>query len=112
MFTKLSFLVLFLRLFPDKLLRLSTWAMIGFTTLGSVVFGLATIVQCRPLEKAWQKSLPGACFNQTGFWYSHAAFNTFTDLIIFFMPVHQILKLQLPFTQKMGLILIFATGAL
>ena len=112
MFTKLSFLVLYLRLFPNKTLRVFTWAMIWFIVLASVASGIVTVVQCVPINKAWNKNIAGGCVNNTIFWYTHAAFNTVTDIIIYVMPIPQILQLQLPPTQKWGLVLVFATGAL
>ncbi|KAF2472306.1 uncharacterized protein BDR25DRAFT_221038 [Lindgomyces ingoldianus] len=35
-----------------------------------------------------------------------------TDLIIFFLPISSILKMQLPFAKKLGLLIVFMTGIL
>ena len=46
------------------------------------------------------------------FWYCHASWDTVTDIVIFLMPIPQIATLNLPKMQKIGLILVFLTGAL
>ena len=46
------------------------------------------------------------------FWYCHASWDTITDIIIFLMPIPQITTLNLRKMQKLGLILVFLTGAL
>ncbi|MCJ1471736.1 hypothetical protein MMC13_000376 [Lambiella insularis] len=111
MFTKLSFLILYLRIFPSRRMQLFTKGLIAVVVLWSISYGIATVIQCVPIAKAWNKNIKGGCVNNTIFWYTHAAINTFTDLIIYIMPIPQVLRLQLPFAQKAGLVLIFTTGA-
>jgi hypothetical protein len=67
---------------------------------------------CVPVQKLWYPQLPGTCINQVGTWISNAASTIFTDLVILFMPIPEIWKLQLRKTEKIGLTLAFGLGFL
>lgn len=81
-----------------------------------VLFGfaviIASIVQCTPLEKAYNPQLPGHCIQVGDIWYSTASFAIITDLIIIALPINQIPSLNLQKSQKIGLALIFSIGIL
>jgi len=51
-------------------------------SLGSLAFALGTVFQCLPVHRAWYRRIPGHCISNTAFWYSHAAFNTFWDIVV------------------------------
>jgi len=46
------------------------------------------------------------------FWFSNAALNITTDIMIFALPIPLLKQLQLPKRQKLGLIFVFTFGAL
>ncbi|MCJ1246832.1 hypothetical protein MMC30_004041 [Trapelia coarctata] len=108
--TKVSILLLFLRIFPSTWFRVASWA----TMVAVVLFGfsviVASIVQCTPIEKAYNPQLPGHCIQVGDIWYSTASFAIITDLIIIALPINQIPSLKLPKSQKIGLALIFSIG--
>lgn len=70
----------------------------------------ATIFQCTPVPRAWNKAIPGTCINNEYFWYANAGFSIATDLIILFIPMPLIYGLQVPRIQKAALVLVFALG--
>lgn len=86
--------------------------MIVYVSLYTLATGIATIFQCVPIARAWNKDLSGFCVQPTAQWYSFAVFNILAELIIFFLPMPLIRKLQLPRQQKIGLFVIFALGLL
>ena len=66
----------------------------------------------RPIDKAWDKKVPGHCIQLGALWYSTSVLAIVTDLAIIILPVKEILKLKLPQTQKIGLALLFSLGTL
>lgn len=74
---------------------------------------LATILQCIPIQASWDKSVKNPkCINKDAFWYAFAATNTVTDFAIFLLPIYPAMKLQLNKREKIGLLAVFAMGAL
>lgn len=65
-----------------------------------------------PIEKAWKKSEPGKCIDIGILWYVNSAMTITADLILIAMPIRQIVRLKLPLSQKLGLVLIFSLGGL
>lgn len=110
-FTKLVFCFLYLRIFPQAYMTRIVIAVALISGIGSLAFAIGTVFQCLPVDKAWNHSIPGSCVNNTGFWYSHAAFNTFMDIVIYLLPIPMIRTLKLARGQKTGLISIFCLGA-
>ena len=73
----------------------------------------ATIFQCVPVNAYWDKSIKTAkCINSDAFWYAYAIINIVTDVWILALPMPQIRKLQLPRQEKLGVMMVFALGAL
>ena len=70
----------------------------------------ATILQCLPIQKSFNKSLPGHCIDLARFWIANAAFSITTDVIILLLPMPLVLRLQVSLGQKIALVAIFAMG--
>ena len=66
----------------------------------------------RPIAKAWDKKLDGACISIGSVWYSTSVMAIVTDLAIIFLPINQIRRLKLPRAQGVGLIIAFSLGIL
>lgn len=81
-FTKLTFCALYLRIFNQKDFHRTIYGVAAIVAAGSLAFALETILQCPPVHRAWNKQVPGHCINNAAFWYSHAAFNTFFDIVV------------------------------
>lgn len=110
--TKLSILALYLRIFPNVWFRLVVKWMIAALIVFSLTSIGATILQCQPIARNWNHELPGKCFGLVKFWYFNASISIFSDLVILFLPMPLIAALQLPRSQKLGLVVIFGLGAL
>ena len=112
-FTKVSILLLYLRIFVGRSFRRACWIMLAFV----IVYGLwsvnATIMTCWPISSYWMESISGShCQNKMALWFSIAAVRIATDLAIFAMPMPLLASLQLPLKQRFWLMLIFAIGGL
>ncbi|KAL9105534.1 MAG: hypothetical protein Q9227_009308 [Pyrenula ochraceoflavens] len=63
-----------------------------------------------PIEKAWDKKLDGHCISIGGVWYGNSVMTILTDLAIIILPVREILRLNMPMAQKLGLAMLFSLG--
>ena len=74
---------------------------------------LGSIFACTPVAYFWEKSISnGHCINLLAFWFSNAAFNILSDLVIIILPIPVLKSLSIPLKQKYGLIMIFIMGGL
>lgn len=73
---------------------------------------IATILQCVPIARAWDKTISGTCFDITAFWYANASYTIATDLILLVLPVRVIWGLKLRAIQKAAVLMMFAMGGL
>lgn len=109
--TKLSIILLYLRLFVGKCFRRACWTVLALVIACGLWNIITTIFSCNPVAYYWDKSIRGGrCLNNMALWLSTAAFRIATDLAILALPMPVVLSLQLPRKQKIGLILVFAVG--
>lgn len=109
--TKASILLLYLRIFVQKQFRLICWTLMGFVVAFGTATTLASIFQCTPIPRAWNKNIPGVCLNTVIFWYTNAGFSIAGDLILLILPMPVLYNLKLPLNQRIALMLVFSLGA-
>ncbi|KAK0109306.1 hypothetical protein ONS96_003125 [Cadophora gregata f. sp. sojae] len=109
--TKSSILLLYLRIFVQRPFRIICYAMLGLVLSYMIATWFATIFQCTPIPRAWDKSIPGTCIDITVNWYANAGFSIATDVIILVLPMPILHKSRLPSNQKRALMFVFALGA-
>ncbi|KAF1938894.1 hypothetical protein EJ02DRAFT_270253 [Clathrospora elynae] len=111
-FTKVSILVQYLRIFPVRRFRQACFAMLGMVVAYGIWAIFSSIFMCTPVAFSWDKSIShGHCTNQLIVWILNAAVNIAQDLVIFVMPMAVIRTLRIPKGQKKGLVIMFALGA-
>ena len=111
-FAKISLLIFYLRLSPQRWFRWSIWGVIAFIfgyTVG-IFFGL--IFSCSPISVSWDITVTGECINRPALYIATAVSNIISDIILFVLPMPMVVKLQLPLKQKLGLFFIFGVGSL
>ncbi|KAL4806078.1 hypothetical protein BDV18DRAFT_160146 [Aspergillus unguis] len=94
----------------DKVLTRMSWIMFGTVLCQAIANVCTAAFQCRPVAKAWNTELEGACVNINVFYLANAALNILTDLLTYTLPVRVILKLQMPRKQKIALVFILCLG--
>ncbi|KAL7928134.1 hypothetical protein V8C35DRAFT_318826 [Trichoderma chlorosporum] len=109
--TKLSFLFLYLDIFPQKKFRIICWALIIQIACGLVALSFTTIFQCTPVKYSWDKTVPGHCINIKAFWYGQSGWNTLMDVVVLILPIPVILKLQMNRRAKISILAVFVLGA-
>ncbi|OAL48415.1 hypothetical protein IQ07DRAFT_571085 [Pyrenochaeta sp. DS3sAY3a] len=111
--TKVSLLLLYLRLFPDRSVKLRTQVLLAFTVIYFLLFTFLTIFQCSPVPHAWRfwdRERPGKCINVNAMVWSMAGLNIAIDIGVLVLPLPELRKLSLPFKKKIYLLLIFGIG--
>ncbi|KAJ5909697.1 hypothetical protein N7504_004340 [Penicillium tannophilum] len=111
--SKLSALFLFLRIFRSKPFILVTYALMGFLVIAGLWMVISGFVFCIPVSDFWRAPPPVAvkhCLPKGPVWFSNAAMQIFSDVVILILPMPLLYKLQLPRPQKIGIMLVFGVG--
>ncbi|WEW58170.1 hypothetical protein PRK78_003638 [Emydomyces testavorans] len=109
--TKTSILLLYLRVFSvARGFCRCCIAMIIFTVVSCIAYLGPTIWQCQPIHAFWDRSVPHVCISNRIIWLSYALINIVSDFVILFLPMQQVLRLQLKLRDKIALIMIFMLG--
>lgn len=109
---KISVLLLYFRVFGRTRLNIFLW-LAGAMTLAWVLgMFLSNLLQCTPMRKAWEPTVPGHCFNSRTFFIANSACNISNDVIILALPLPILWKTTLmPLRQKLLLTTTFLLGA-
>ena len=115
---KLSLTLFYLTIFPGDGIQHVLWATVAFHVAACLSYVLVLIFQCSPISYEWEKynfsHVPFAdarCINlNVGAW-SQAAINVAADIWLLAIPIWQVRKLALSWKKKVGVLLMFMTGA-
>lgn len=112
-FTKLSILLMYLRLFVPRQSKktrtfLATWAVIWFNGIFCLASILVVIFQC----VGKHKPAGSTCIDTYAHFIAASTINVVSDIVMLVIPLVVIWRLQLPTKQKMGSFLVFAVGVL
>lgn len=110
---KMAILLLYVRLFGvNKRFRYCTFVVMFFV-FGYLCSNFFTqLFGCAPIRKYWSPTLPGHCIDFTKAGLAYGAMNISSDFFIFVLPLPMIWRLQSTVHQKIGVSLIFLTGAM
>ncbi|KAL9042139.1 MAG: hypothetical protein Q9214_003873 [Letrouitia sp. 1 TL-2023] len=114
-FTKISIILLMLRIFCPKKRDPYYWILQSLNILNTIfyaVFIFIPIFLCKPRQKAWLPDTPGSCLNVYALYIASAVFNIISDLAMYFIPLWRVWHLKISRGQKIGVSAIFATGSL
>ncbi len=109
---KISFLLLYRRIFAYPLMKtVCFWFLIAITFWG-VVMLVMDIVPCVPIYGYWDLDVKSTCIPLEVSWYVQSLVNIVFDFAILVMPIPAIRKLQLQLKKKLVLSAIFGIGFL
>ncbi|KFY08814.1 hypothetical protein V492_05892 [Pseudogymnoascus sp. VKM F-4246] len=112
-FTKLSLLMVYIKLSPQRWFRIGVWFSIAVVSLYTSIIALLMFFHCHPVRRAYDfKVLQGSCLDAGGLYIATAVSNIITDLMLFFLPTPMVLKLKMDKGQKVACILIFGLASL
>ncbi|KAK2806791.1 hypothetical protein FQN50_005653 [Emmonsiellopsis sp. PD_5] len=94
--TKVSILLLYLRIFPLSKFRIAAWAIIAVAAGYNIASICVNLFSCNPIPMSWDVSiLHGNCIDRPTFYFANAGLGIATDFATLLVPI-----LQLPLRQK------------
>ncbi|KAI8630506.1 hypothetical protein F5Y19DRAFT_48267 [Xylariaceae sp. FL1651] len=110
---KLSILAFYLRIFSVlTYVRACAWFLIGITTAWLISMPIAHGLQCIPVEKIWDSTVPGHCLDTVLLYLIGSIVDVVVDFLILLLPIPAIFKLQMPMPKKLSVLIIFIIGGL
>ncbi|KAF1948860.1 hypothetical protein CC80DRAFT_485537 [Byssothecium circinans] len=112
-FTKLSFLAMYLRVFPRQNLRKTIYVAIVLCALTALIFTVIVTVNCLPVTyiwTSWDGAHRGKCINLNSFVWSHAAIDIVFDCAIFALPIPELIKLNMSLRKRIMIVAMFSVG--
>ena len=108
---RLIILSIYLRFFVHRRFRIVCWILVVISILYFCVAIMINMFSCRPLQALWEPQLQNAqCIDLNTWWISSSAPNIAMDLVVEILPIPVIWNLKLPMKDRIGLVLIFASG--
>ncbi|KAE8373466.1 hypothetical protein BDV26DRAFT_67304 [Aspergillus bertholletiae] len=111
--TKLSILLLFLRVFAPSvkgvtyfLIQLLIWLNFLFYFADTIL----KIFECTPRSKIWDEHVPGHCININGPILAASIFNVISDFLILLLPIICVWRLQMTPKKKICTSAVFVAG--
>lgn len=112
-FAKISLVIFYFRLSPQRWFRLATWASLLFIAGYTIGIFFALIFACTPIAMSFDiTNQAGTCINRPSLYIATAVVNIMSDIVLFCLPLPIVVKLQVPRRQKLGLLLIFLLGSM
>jgi hypothetical protein len=114
---KVSVILLYMRIFTSRIFISRRFRWLRYCALAIVIASgvatiFATIFQCVPIQRSWNKSVDGNCIDSSKFWVANAVINISTDVVVLALPIREISKLQLKLQEKIMLHSVLLLGGL
>lgn len=110
-FTKLSILLLFIRIFVPPQTRktkifYASWFVIWFNLLYCIALVLVVLLQCVNKQEIAGKT----CIDTYALLVTASCINVISDLMMLMIPLAAVWNLHMPMRKKIGLSFVFAVG--
>ncbi|KAH7111885.1 hypothetical protein B0J11DRAFT_543192 [Dendryphion nanum] len=111
-FTKISILVLYLRVFPSRRFRIGCFCLLTFIICYGIWVLLGSIFMCYPASYLWNRPQSHGHCQLERFWIYclNASVNIAQEFAILLLPMPLLRRLRLLRGQKIALICVFALG--
>ena len=110
LFIKASILMFYRRIFPQKWFHVTVWVLMAISISYNLSCGLASVLQCVPIEHQWDPTVPAYCINYYSVVVFSGVVNSVTDFVILGLPLPVINSLQMSRSQKRMLSVVFTWG--
>ncbi|KAL8933697.1 MAG: hypothetical protein Q9216_006245 [Gyalolechia sp. 2 TL-2023] len=110
---KISILLLYVRIFGClRYFKVLAYIIGTFSICWSIMAMLVPLLQCRPIERIWDRSVDGTCINSTLFFKIGSGPNVLTDFVLLALPLPAVWNLHTTRAQKLSLTATFLLGSL
>ena len=111
--TKLSFVLLYARVFQKRSFHIALWILGGLILAWLLPTWIILINQCNPVAGAWDLAIARAkCINLKNFLYGQAIADAVFDFIILCLPIVIVWRLQMDIARKIAVTAVFGLGVL
>ncbi|KXT03951.1 hypothetical protein AC578_9298 [Pseudocercospora eumusae] len=109
--TKISILLQYQRIFPQKTFRIANWTMMGIVVCYALWRFFSAIFACVPVQAYWDITIVDkTCLPRATVSFASAGLNIATDIAITMLPLPLLKNLELPKRQKRILMAVFGLG--
>ncbi|KAJ5456366.1 hypothetical protein N7530_011640 [Penicillium desertorum] len=111
---KISVCLFLLRIFQSRTFRYLAYALMGINAAIGITWASADAFRCVPTRltwTGWTNEESGYCINFIVAVLVNCLVNIFVDFILIFMPVYEVVKLQLPLRKKIAVASMFIVGS-
>ncbi|KAH8696731.1 hypothetical protein BGW36DRAFT_191682 [Talaromyces proteolyticus] len=115
MFTQLSIVAFYLRVFDSQLFRYFAFGIGAFAICFGISNAFSMIFQCTPISffwDGWTGEYAGKCININTFSWIRAAIEIIIDVAIISLPIPLLLGLKLTWNKKLQILSMFSIGFL
>ncbi|KAH8154677.1 uncharacterized protein LAJ45_01206 [Morchella importuna] len=110
--TKCSLLLFLIRLGPGTPLCYTSWGILVFVTLYTLIAFVLSAIQCIPASYMWGAAAAGKCLDRKTMGLVLYSISIATDFAIWVVPLRTVWRIRMPTQQKMALIGVFSLGSL
>jgi hypothetical protein len=108
-FTKVSILILYLRLLTYHYARWAVYIMLGVVVIYNIWGFISEMTICIPLSKLWEDTGYGTC-HPISFTWAVIGLHIATDFLIFFLPIPVFFSVTMSLKKKAILLVLFTVG--
>ncbi|KAF3071140.1 MFS transporter, FHS family, L-fucose permease [Daldinia childiae] len=109
---KSSILVFYMNIFFGRPFEIASKVVLCLVIGWTVSFFFANLFTCYPITPFIEFFYHNDCVDGLALWYAMAISDIIIDVIILIMPIPMVLKLHLPWTQKLGVLAMFLLGTI
>ncbi|KAK1995322.1 hypothetical protein LX36DRAFT_725607 [Colletotrichum falcatum] len=112
-FIKASISITLMRITTEKVYHRILTGLLTFCSLVSTTSIIVVLNQCHPIERYWDKAVPGTCMNPAGataMSYISSAVNVITDISVATIPIFLLRHVQMRSQLKFYIRILFGLG--
>ncbi|KAF1969965.1 hypothetical protein BU23DRAFT_557144 [Bimuria novae-zelandiae CBS 107.79] len=111
-FIKASILIFYRTIFTTKTFRWAVYVMLGIVGGWTIAYAFSNLFTCYPITPLVEPFYGNKCMSGAiDMWLSVVYTDLIIDVLILLMPIPMVLRLQLPWAQKLGVLGMFLLGS-
>ncbi|KID82699.1 MFS transporter, FHS family, L-fucose permease [Metarhizium guizhouense ARSEF 977] len=108
---KSSILIFYKNIFSVRPFRIAVYVMLGLVAAWTISYFFANLFTCFPVTALIEPFYSNKCIDAVPMWLSVVVTDLIVDIGILLMPVPMVLRLQLPWRERLGVLGMFSLGA-